>query len=293
MTDSSSFAAVRDRLRLQVFDATELGLLDLSTSPDEMPCVEFVAGELYVGMLVGADAVATVSQASAWGVPFREALDAAMAPASPLEVSAEQSSAFEITDEEQVAAVLLDPSRAAGLTVAGDLAIIPLAQSRVVVTGTDDERGFERALEVGDELLLAGARLASIHPIGNRDGLWFAFPWRERFPRLVDPISRLTREFGVRAYAEQKSALDAGNVRVLEPKLDELENGVTVTFATWLSGTAALLPVVDNVIIASKGGPIGVMGFAQFIEQAGDQVVRTEMAPIRYYVAETLRLAAS
>lgn len=35
------------------------------------------------------------------------------------------------------------------------------------------------------------------------------------------------------------------------------------------------------------------MGFAQFIEAAGDAVVRTQLAPIRYYTPETLALAAS
>ncbi len=241
-------------------------------------------------MVIDDDAVATVSLADAWEVPFTDALRAALASTAPLDIGT-ASGLVELVDEEQVAALLLDPSRADGLNVAGDLAIVPLAQTRVVVTGTDDESGFRRALEAADELLAAGARLASIHPVGNRGGRWFAFPWRERFPDLMSAISRVTREFGVRAYAEQKSALDAGRVQVLEPKLEKLENGTTVTFAAWLSGTAALLPVVDNVIVVSKRGPIGVMGFADFIEQAENEVVRTELAPIRYYVSETLELA--
>ncbi|MFJ2371170.1 hypothetical protein [Microbacterium sp. NPDC087665] len=78
---------------------------------------------------------------------------------------------------------------------------------------------------------------------------------------------------------------------MLEPKLEKLESGLTVTFATWMSGTAALLPVVDSVIVANKRGATGVMGFAQFMEQAGDRVVRTELAPIRYYVPDTLELS--
>lgn len=291
MTETSDFAAVRDQLRLQMFDATELGILELTTSPEEMPRVQFVAAELYIGLQIGDEAVVTVARANAWDVSFTDALKAAFESLPPFEIGADRG-VTEITDEQQVAALFLDPSRAAGLEVSGDLVIVPLAQTRVVITGTDDERGFARAIEVADGLFADGARLASIHPIGSRSGQWFPFPWRDRFPALSDAISRVTREFGVRAYREQESALDAGDVRVLEPKLDKLETGVTVTFATWLSGTAALLPVVDNVFIASAQGQIGVMGFAQFIEQAGDAVVRTELVPIRYYIPEALTLSA-
>ena len=45
--------------------------------------------------------------------------------------------------------------------------------------------------------------------------------------------------------------------------------------------------------MANPRGQIGVMGFAQFIEQAGDSVVRTELAPIRYFIPETLELTGS
>ena len=292
MTDTSDFAAVRDQLRLQMFDATELGILELSTSAEEMPRVQFVAAEVYIGLQIGDEAFVTVAQADAWGVPFTDALTVAFDSLPPLEIGLDRG-AMEITDERQVAALFLDPSRAASLEVAGDLAIVPLAQKRVVITGTDDEHGFGRALEVADQLLAEGARLASIHPIGSRNGQWFPFPWRDRFPALASTINRVTREFGVRAYGEQASALDAGDVRVLEPKLDKLETGVTATFATWLSGTTALLPVVDNVIIASAQGQIGVLGFSQFIEQAGDAIVRTELAPLRYYIPDALKIAAN
>lgn len=289
MTESPEFADVSDRLRLQLFDATELGILELSTPADEMPRVQFAAGELYVGLRQGEDGFVTVARADAWGVPFTDALKVAFDAVPPMDPGADRGVTV-LTDEEQVAALLLAPSRAAALEVQGDLAIVPLSQTRTVVTGTDDERGFARALEVADELLAEGARLASIHPIGSANGQWFPYPWRDRHPALAGTISRITREFGVRAYREQAAALDAGAVRVLEPKLDELDSGVTVTFATWLSGTAALLPVVDNVVVATRDGQVGVMGFAQFIEQAGDAVVRTELAPIRYYIPETLAL---
>lgn len=291
MTESPEYAAASDRLRLQMFDATELGILELSTpGGDEMPRVQFAAGELYVGLRLGDEGFVTVAQAEAWGVPFTEALRAAFDAVPPLDFGTDRG-VTELTDEQQVAALLLAPSRAEALEVKGDLAIVPLAQTRVVVTGTDDERGFERALEVADELLAQGSRLASIHPIGSRGGQWFPYPWRDRHPALADAISRVTREFGVRAYREQAAALDAGDVRVLEPKLDKLDSGVTVTFATWLHGTAALLPVVDNVFVATRDGQVGVMGFARFMELAGDAVIRTELAPIRYYIPETLTLA--
>ncbi|CAH0123083.1 hypothetical protein [Microbacterium sp. Bi121] len=292
MTEPSDFAAVRERLRLQVFDATELGILELSIPAEERPRVQFVAAELYVGLRNGDEGFVTVEQADAWNVPFTDALKAAFDSVPPLEIG-DAREVMEVTDEQQVAALFLDPSRAAPLAVIGDLAIVPLAQTRMILTGTDDERGFAQALTVADELLADGSRLASIHPVGDKNGQWFPFPWRDRFPALADAISRITREFGVRGYKEQAGALNAGDVRVLEPKLDKLESGVTVTFATWLSGTAALLPVVDNVFVVSAEGKIGVMGFAQFIEQAGSAVVRTELAPIRYYIPETLRLDAA
>ena len=292
MTDPSDFAAVRGELRLQMFDATELGILELTTPADQMPKVRFVAAELYAGLRAGEAGFVTVAQADAWGAPFTDALKVAFDAVPPLDLGGARGTA-EITDEEQVVALFLSPSRAAALGVSGDLAIVPLAQHRVVVTGTDDQAGFARAIEVADQLLAEGDRVASIHPIGSLDGQWFPFPWRDRFPDLAGDISRVARGFGVRGYLEQEAALDAGEVRVLRPRLDTLDSGVTVTVATWLSGTAALLPVVDNVMVAGRDGRIGVMGFAQFIEAAGDAVVRTQLAPIRYYIPETLALAAS
>lgn len=74
MTDHISFSALRDQLRLQLFDATELGILDSSTDEAERPKVQFVAAELYVGLKTEAGPFVTVAQADAWGVPFSEAV---------------------------------------------------------------------------------------------------------------------------------------------------------------------------------------------------------------------------
>lgn len=46
----STYEAVRDQLVLQLFDATELGIMAITTSRDEMPRVHLVAAELYVGL---------------------------------------------------------------------------------------------------------------------------------------------------------------------------------------------------------------------------------------------------
>lgn len=73
-------------------------------------------------------------------------------------------------------------------------------------------------------------------------------------------------------------------MHIAPAKIRVLESGVTTTFATWPQGTATLLPVVDNVIIADPAGTLSVATMTQFLDAAGDAVVRTGLSPARYFV---------
>ena len=86
MTDDTTFDALHDRLRLQLFDATELGILELSTAEGQLPKVQFVAAELYVGVRIADGPYVSAEQADAWDVSFSEVIMAALAAAPPLEI---------------------------------------------------------------------------------------------------------------------------------------------------------------------------------------------------------------
>ena len=139
-------------------------------------------------------------------------------------------------------------------------------------------------LTLADELFEAGGPLVSGHPIVLTEGAWAPFPWRERLPELELRFERMLRLFSVRAYEAQSAMLQRPDVHIADAKIRVLDSGVTTTFATWPKGTATLLPVVDNVIIADPAGTLSVATFAQFLDAGGDAIVRTGLSPLRYFV---------
>jgi hypothetical protein len=162
--------------------------------------------------------------------------------------------------------------------------VFVLARGRVAIVGADDEAGVGRVLDLAEELFEAGGPLVSAHPIVLDDGGWARFPWTERFPAIELRIQRVLRLFSVRAYEVQTVALQRPDVHVADPKIHVREDGVTLTFAAWPKGTATLLPVVDNVMIADPTGSISVTTFDEFLAAGGDAIVRTGLSPLRFFV---------
>jgi hypothetical protein len=162
--------------------------------------------------------------------------------------------------------------------------LVALSRDRLVLVGARDEAGLARVLDLAEERFEAGGPLVSAHPIVLEDGAWAPFPWGDRSPELQSRFHRVIRLFGVRAYEAQSAALQRPDVHLADPKVHVREDGVTVTFAAWPKGTATLLPVVDNVVIADPSGSVSVATMGDFLEAAGDAVVRTGLSPARYFV---------
>lgn len=270
----------------RIYGASELGVLSIVAPGEAHPRVEYVGGELFVG-LDAADGGAAITQGEvdAWPRPFGEALSAAIG--SVASVSEPVDGIIAITDEALAAAVLLEPGRLAGASLDGGAVVFALSRDRLVAVGAEDEAGIGRVLDHAEELYDAGGPLVSAHPIVLADGAWSPFPWRERFPALEMRFERVLRLFSVRAYEAQGRVLQRPDVLMPDPQIRVLDSGVTTTFATWPKGVATLLPVVDNVVIADRDGgsaQLSVATFAQFLEAAGDAVVRTGLSPLRYFV---------
>lgn len=189
-----------------------------------------------------------------------------------------------IDDEALAAGVLIEPERVATMTLAGDPVVFALSRSAVAIVGADDEAGIGRILDLAEELFDAGGPLVSAHPIALTDGAWASFRWFGRFPALELRIQRVLRLFSVRAYEAQSAALARPDVHLADRKIHVREDGVTLTFAAWPKGTATLLPVVDNVMIADPEGSVSVATMDEFLTAAGDAVVRTGLSPLRYFV---------
>lgn len=279
---TSAFGTVEVEAVPRVYGASELGVLAITAPGDAHPRVEYVGGELFVGLDARDGSAITQGQAEAWPGSFRDAV--ALAAASAGELPAADDGVVLIEDETQAAAVLTEPARAGSAPVAGAPVVFALARDRVLIVGADDEAAVGRVLDLAEELYAAGGRLVSAHPIVLTDGGWSPFPWIERFPGLEPRIQRVLRLFGVRAYELQTAALQRKDVLYIDPRIQVLETGVTTTFATWPKGVAALLPVVDNVIVADRSGQLSVATMGQFLEAAGDAVVRTGLSPVRYFV---------
>lgn len=265
----------------RIYGASELGVLSLTAPGEAHPRVEYAGGEVFVG-LDAAGAAITQGQAEGLSRPFRDLVTDVVASAGAL--PAPNEGVIVVDDEATASAVLLDPARIDDGMIAGAPVIFALSRSSVAIVGADDEAGVARVLDLAEELYEAGGPLVSAHPIVRADGAWARFPWRERFPALEMRFERVLRLFSVRAYELQTAALQRPDVRYLDPKIEVLDTGVTITFAAWPKGVASLLPVVDNVIIADPSGAISVATMAQFLEAGGDAIVRTGLSPARYFV---------
>jgi len=270
----------------RIYGAGELGVLAQTAPGDAHPRVEYVGGEVFVG-LDAADGGAPITQGEVqeWTRPFGEAIAEAIGevPALP----AAEDGMITVTDERSAAAVL---TRAASLDTAqltGAPVVFALSRDRLVVVGAEDESATGRALDLAEALFEAGGPLVSAHPVILSDGAWSPFPWRERFPALEMRFERVLRLFSVRAYEAQGRALQRPDVNLADARIRVLASGVTTTFAAWPRGTATLLPVVDNVVIADRGEgdvQLSVATFQEFLDAAGGAVVRTGMSPLRYFV---------
>lgn len=268
---------------LRIYGASELGVLSQTAPGAAHPRVEYVGGELFVGLLHRErDAPVTQGEVEGADAAFRDAVRSAIGAVGELPNA--EAGAIVITDEAHAAAALLDPSRLAGAQLSGAPVLFPYARDRVVVIGAEDDAAAARALDLAEELFDAAGPLVSAHPVVLTDEGWAPFPWRERLPDLQMRFERVLRLFSVRAYEVQTAALQRPDVHVAEAKIQVLESGVTTTFAAWPKGTATLLPVVDNVIIADPSGSLSVATMAEFLDAAGDAIVRTGLSPARYFV---------
>lgn len=264
-----------------VYGASELGVLSLTAPGPAHPRVEYVGGELFIG-LDDARSSITREQAERSDHPFDERVAVAAASAGSMPESVD--SVIVVHDEVIAASVLVIPARAASASLGGSPVVFALARDRLLIVGADDEAGIRRVLDAAEELYEAGGPLVSAHPLVLSDGVWSPFPWSERFPALFLRIQRVLRLFGVRAYEAQGGVLRRPDLHIADPRIHVREDGATLTFATWPKGTATLLPVVDNVMIADRSGSVSVATMDQFLDAAGDAVVRTGLSPLRYFV---------
>ena len=191
----------------RVYGASELGVLSITARGEEHPRVEYIGGEVFVGLDVDGVAV-TRGQAEAVSRPFRvEVVDAvASAPAVP----APHDGVIVIANEATASAVLLEPARIDADALASDPVFFVLSRTRIAIVGADDEAGVGRVLDLAEQLYEAGGRLVSAHPIMWIGGGWAPFDWAERLPSLAMRFERVLRLFSVRAYEAQTAALQPG-----------------------------------------------------------------------------------
>jgi len=266
----------------RIYAASQLGVLAITAPGEAHPRVEYVGGELFVGLTAPSGSAVTQGQVETWPRPFADVVADAVASAGP--VPAAVDGAILIEDEVVAASALLDPSRIPADALAGAPLLFALARDHVVVVGADDEAAIGRVLDDAESLYEAGRPLVSPHPIVLADRQWGRFDWLQHYPALEMRIQRALRLFAVRAYERQGEALARPDVLYLVPRIQVLDTGVTTTFAAWPKGTASLLPVVDNVIVADPSGVLSVATFDQFLDAGGDAIVRTGLSPVRYFI---------
>lgn len=279
----SAVEGIATEVTARIYGASELGVLAQTAPGPAHPRVEYVGGEVFIGLDHGGHGVAvTQGETEGADAAFRDAVRSAISRAG--EPPAAHEGSIVLVDEALAAAMLLEPSRLRDVELAGAPVAFPYARDRVVIAGADDLAAIARTLDVAEELYEAERPLVSAHPVVLTGEGWAPFPWRERLPDLAMRFERIVRLFAVRAYDLQTTALQRPDVHIAPAKIRVLDSGVTTTFATWPQGTATLLPVVDNVVIADPSGTLSVATLSQFLEAAGDAVIRTGLSPARYFV---------
>lgn len=265
----------------RVYGANELGVLSVTAPGAAHPRVMYVGGELFVGL---DDAGVAITQGQVEGSerPFPDVVAEAVASAGALPEPVD--GVILVDDESVAAAVLVDPARAAAVSLDAEPLVFALSRERLAIVGSDDEAGVARVLDLAEALYDAGTPLVSAHPVILHEGAWAPFAWIDRLPNLAPRFHRVLRLFSVRAYEAQSVALRRPDVHLADPKVHVREDGVTLTFAAWPKGTATLLPVVDNVMVADPSGSVSVATMDEFLTAAGDAVVRTGLSPLRYFV---------
>lgn len=281
MSMTSAFGNAAVMAAPRVYGASELGVLSLTAPGEAHPRVEYVGGELFIGLEADGSAL-TQGQAETLSRPFRDLVTDAVASAAAL--PAPENGVILIEDEPTASAVLLDPARIDAGSLAGAPVVFAFSRARVAIVGADDEAGIARVLDLAEQLFDEGGPLVSAHPIVRVDAAWAPFPWRERVPALELRFERVLRLFSVRAYEAQTVVLQRPDVHIADPKIHVREDGVTLTFAAWPKGTATLLPVVDNVMVADPSGSLSVATMNEFLDAGGEAIVRTGLSPARYFV---------
>ena len=272
-----------DKLTPHIYGASELGVLSVTAPGEAHPRVRYIGGELFAGLDKADGTWVTQGEAEAWERPFNDVLVDSFQAAG--ELPQPQDGVLVVDDELLATALLNEPSRRAGLDVKGTPVVWALTRRTVVVSGSDDERGIAKVLELAEQLYASEAQLASIHPIVVDGAEWAPYNWTAATEAQQLPIHRVIRLFGVRFYEAQTVALQRPDVHVADPKIHVREDGITVTFAAWPKGTATLLPVTDSVIIADPEGTIATAAFDDFLDAMGDQATKTGLSPTRYFIA--------
>lgn len=290
---TSAFGSASAHDAPHIYGANELGVLAITAPGEAHPRVEFVGGDVFIGIdHAGDESPVTQGEDEKAALPFPDALATAIVPAGRIPEPID--GVIHVEDEVLAASVLFDRPRTAGVPLEGAPVVFAFARDRLVIVGENDEAAFAAALDIAEELFEAGAALVSAHPLILDRGAWAPFGWRERLPALAMRFERVMRLFSVRAYEVQSRALRRPDVHYADPKIHVREDGVTLTFATWPKGTATLLPVVDNIMVADPTGKISVATFGEFMDAGGDAIVRTGLSPLRFFVpGEPPRTAGS
>ena len=310
---SKSLEELRDRLHLRLYGAAELGILAHVTEPGDLPCTRDIHSrsldkvELFLGIDVD-DAEGTgrtpltVAEEKDWHEGFWTLLQAAARNArARSEVVV--PGACVVSDPEQAAAVLLDVGSTTGpeshslqlvhpedgvFELRGDLVIAALSRTCLVVTGSDDEDGIRRIIELAVEQADAGAGLVSVHPVVWRHAQWLPFDWVGAYPHLADRIHDAIGRYAVRFYEQQAPTLEDDYLLVAPARLHRLRDGRTITYADWEPGIETALPVVDGVAVPSPDGGRVVLPYGEFLKRAGLKVYESGLTPPRYVVPEAV-----
>ncbi|WP_105566197.1 hypothetical protein [Microbacterium halophytorum] len=280
---------------LRFHSANAISIASMNADTSDMPRTAYVGGEVFIGIDVvdrdGEHEVVTEVVAQRGNLPYGALMEETRARVIGYRPDAiENPNGFpRVIADEAYAASLLLAARPRGAEDPDDglIAFVLGRDCAILFTERQADEGVHLALERAEALLGAGTPLLSTHPLVRRDGSWRPYDWRAAHPDAVERIGAVERKQLVHAYAAQAAEIRNEPAHVADAELRIADDGTLTTFTTWPAGTEAVLPVVDEVVVAGTGRAIP---YAEFLEHAGDALGLTEYAPLRFRIPSDFAL---
>jgi uncharacterized protein YtpQ (UPF0354 family) len=150
------------------------------------------------------------------------------------------------------ASLILIPDLIRDLSVNGNHVAIVAARSLLIVTGSDDLSGLDRAARFVWQDFPGNERSISLTPLELRNGKWGLLNFRPDYPQSLKNLLQYQRKWSYDSTGEGLQEALGDDLYVASVILVE-QGGRAATVASWGAGVRTACPIVDAIVIQADG----------------------------------------